>query len=58
MTILNIGNPYNHYNDRSSPCYNQLFLGADDDEMDIWGFDDDDVDEGDDYFDDYEDDVE
>lgn len=54
MSILNLGNPYNHFNDRNSPCYNQLFLGADEDDMDMWGFDDDDGDD-DDYDDDEDD---
>lgn len=34
MTLLNKSKPYEHYNKRSSPCFNQLFAGVElDDEM-------------------------
>ncbi|XP_017276852.1 E3 ubiquitin-protein ligase RNF14 [Kryptolebias marmoratus] len=29
-------NPYSHFNDPNSPCYNRLFLGVDVDEDDFW----------------------
>lgn len=36
MTILNPGHPYKHYDDRNSPCFNQLFFGMDEGDMDMW----------------------
>lgn len=42
MCILNRGHPYSHYNDRNSPCFNQLFMGMAD-EDDIWDDSDDEM---------------
>lgn len=35
LEILKSKDPYDHYNDRSSPCYNKLFLGVNVDEEDF-----------------------
>lgn len=37
MGVLSKGNPYSHYNNPHSPCYNQLFFGVDpDDDDEFW----------------------
>ncbi|KAL4659747.1 E3 ubiquitin-protein ligase RNF14 [Arapaima gigas] len=36
LSLLSRGNPYSHFNNASSPCYNQLFQGVDDDDDAFW----------------------
>ncbi|KAM6907885.1 E3 ubiquitin-protein ligase RNF14 [Xenentodon cancila] len=42
LGILTKGNPYSHFNNPHSPCYNQLFLGVDvENDNDFWSDEDD-----------------
>ena len=35
--LLDKVNPYKHFNNPNSPCFNQLFAGVDlDDDFDLW----------------------
>uniref|UniRef100_A0A8C9W7E5 RBR-type E3 ubiquitin transferase n=1 Tax=Scleropages formosus TaxID=113540 RepID=A0A8C9W7E5_SCLFO len=42
LSLLTRGNPYSHFDNSSSPCYNQLFQGMDIDEGDAFWSDEDD----------------
>lgn len=43
LGVLSRGNPYSHFNNTESPCFNQLFFGVDpdDDDNEFWSDDDD-----------------
>uniref|UniRef100_A0A0E9XG09 RBR-type E3 ubiquitin transferase n=2 Tax=Anguilla anguilla TaxID=7936 RepID=A0A0E9XG09_ANGAN len=43
LSLLTRVNPYSHFNNSSSPCYNQLFQGVDveDDDEIFWSDEDD-----------------